>query len=561
MELEAGDLLGGRYRLLQQLGQGGMGAVYLAEDVKLPGKRWAVKRISLNAYSPDQSGSPNEASLLLQLSHPFLPHIVDVFPSEALSDNPTAYIVMEYIEGETLQAWLDRQPGLPPVEQVLDIGQQVCALLHFLHTQRPEPIVYRDLKPANLMLDRQFKIRLIDFGIARSFKPGQPADTVPLGTVAFAAPEQLSHAQTDPRSDLYSLGAMLYYCLSGGLYYAVASKPLHQLRSGLPDELTEAVHRLLEHDPGDRFQTAEEAGRALARVWVQHVQATEAESHMAAASIYSTVNTTRITPIDPVQVRMAAGPDRKLIVVGALYAGAGATFTSIALARGSTRLGVPMAVIEAGGKDPELGHLLRLSQYVRTEELSPKLHVTPPQGFVQGGTHWFPLPAGGGFDPMCNPHILQMLRHCEETKVLFDISDMWTDPDVRALCQAADELVVVLDPFPSKWQGGRAAHNMQALREFADQGRIVHWVMNKDAPHPRRRERMNRAPDKPIAIVPSIPTEQILQAFDRGKLPHDLPGVRDSLDAALMPLLQRLTVSDGRKGKKGRLRFSFWSFF
>jgi F-box protein 11 len=208
-------LLGQRYRVVKLLGQGGMGAVYQVEDLRLRRALRAAKEMSQNGMSGIElraatESFEREAQMLAQLSNPHLPRIYDHFP-----ENGRWYLVMDFIEGETLSERLDKVTGhkfLPA--QALRIAYQLCEVLHELHTCQP-PIIFRDLKPANIMLTAQDHVYLIDFGIARFFKQGQAKDTVALGSPGYAAPEQYGRSQSTPGSDIYGLGATLHQMLSG----------------------------------------------------------------------------------------------------------------------------------------------------------------------------------------------------------------------------------------------------------------------------------------------------------------------------------------------------------
>ncbi len=144
-----------------------------------------------------------EAHILAALKHPNLPSIYEQF-----SETGRWYLIMDFIEGETLEEHLmKKQEGHLSVEETLQIGLQLCTVLAYLHSRQP-PIIFRDLKPSNIMLTPEGNLYLIDFGIARHFKPGQNRDTIALGSPGYAAPEQYGKAQTTPRSDIYSLGAV-----------------------------------------------------------------------------------------------------------------------------------------------------------------------------------------------------------------------------------------------------------------------------------------------------------------------------------------------------------------
>src|SRR5437763_4750591 len=206
-------ILNTRYRIIQQIGKGGFGAVYKAADTQFADRPLAIKEMSQNNLNPQElreatEAFKREAHLLASLTHPNLPRIYEQF-----SDTGRLYLVMDYIEGETLEAYLDKMGGKLPVDKVLTIGIQLTSVLEYLHTHRP-PIIFRDLKPANVMLTSDNHIFLIDFGIARLFKPGQAKDTTALGSLGYAAPEQYGKAQTTPRADIYSLGAVLHQLLT-----------------------------------------------------------------------------------------------------------------------------------------------------------------------------------------------------------------------------------------------------------------------------------------------------------------------------------------------------------
>jgi WD40 repeat protein len=208
-------LLKQRYRITGQVGKGGFGAVYKAADLQFGNRLVAIKEMSQSGLSPQElveatEAFKREALLLAGLTHPNLPRIYEQF-----TDIGRWYLVMDFIEGETLEEHLSKvKGGKLPVEKVLEIGVQLCMVLEYLHMRQP-PIIFRDLKPANVMLTAYGHIYLIDFGIARHFKPGQAKDTTALGSTGYAAPEQYGKAQTTPRADIYALGATLHQLLSG----------------------------------------------------------------------------------------------------------------------------------------------------------------------------------------------------------------------------------------------------------------------------------------------------------------------------------------------------------
>jgi serine/threonine-protein kinase len=258
--LTPGTILQNRYRIVRQVGGGGMGTVYLAEDLRLPGRRCAVKEMSPAFLSPhDQSWAvpafQREAHLLASLNHPNLAAVTDFFP-----EGGNWYLVMEFVEGETLARRLERSPGHRlPLPEALPIIRQLCDVLEYLHTRQP-PVIFRDLKPSNIMLTPEGRVKLIDFGIARFFKPGQRQDTVNLGTPGYAAPEQYGGlGQSDPRTDIYSLGVLLHQMVTGYDPAAAAVPfplpPPRSLMPGIPPEVERVILRATQIQPDARYPT------------------------------------------------------------------------------------------------------------------------------------------------------------------------------------------------------------------------------------------------------------------------------------------------------------------
>ncbi len=209
--LKPGDILEGKYEILKKIGQGGMSVVYLAMNIKL-NKQWAVKEVQKNGFDQvEQSETVHkligEAEMMKKLDHHALPTIVDIIDKENF-----IYIVMDYIEGQSLDKIL-KEYGPQPEEVVIGWAKQLCDALSFLHAQKP-PIVYRDMKPSNVMLKPEGNIKIIDFGIAREYKDDGQNDTTILGTKGYAPPEQYN-AQSEPRSDIFALGMTMHHLLTG----------------------------------------------------------------------------------------------------------------------------------------------------------------------------------------------------------------------------------------------------------------------------------------------------------------------------------------------------------
>lgn len=261
METKIGSVIDGKYEILKQIGKGGMSVVYLAMDKRL-NKQWAVKEIRKTSSGKNDEIVINsliaEANLMKRLDHPALPRIVDI-----IDNGETLYVVMDYIEGESLNKILDEY-GAQPQELVIEWAKQLCDVLNYLHSQKP-PIIYRDMKPANVMLKPEGNLKLIDFGIAREYKEKNLADTTVLGTKGYAPPEQHGSRQTDARSDIYALGMTMHHLLTGvdprPADYEYA--PIRQWNPELSEGLERIIDKCTRLDPEDRYQNCNELLYAL----------------------------------------------------------------------------------------------------------------------------------------------------------------------------------------------------------------------------------------------------------------------------------------------------------
>ena len=256
-----GTVLGGKYEILKKIGQGGMSIVYVAMDTRL-NKQWAVKEIKQNPKQDTRTllkGLQMEANILKMVDHPVLPRIVDI-----INYNGTVFVVMDYIEGRPLSEVLKLE-GAQPQEKVIEWAKDLCSALDYLHSMNP-PIIYRDMKPSNIMLKPDGKVKLIDFGTAKEFDVESLADTTALGTRGYAAPEQFGDARgrgihkTDARTDIYSLGATLYHVLTGKNPseppYVI--KPIRDWDPSLSSGLEKIINKCTMPNPEDRYQSCTE---------------------------------------------------------------------------------------------------------------------------------------------------------------------------------------------------------------------------------------------------------------------------------------------------------------
>lgn len=239
------------YEIKSIIGKGGMSTVYLAEHKRLH-TRWAVKEVR------KQQGARfdflAESNILKRLQHPMLPRIVDIF-----EDRDCIYIVEDFVEGITLDGLLKQQKKVDE-PQGLQWFRDLCGVLAYLHGQQPHPIIYRDMKPSNIMIQPDGSLKLIDFGIAREYKQESNADTTYIGTKGYAAPEQFGKAQTDARTDIYSLGVTMYHLLTGKSPYEPPYQfvPVRQLVPELSHGIEYILNKCVQSEPADRYQTVDE---------------------------------------------------------------------------------------------------------------------------------------------------------------------------------------------------------------------------------------------------------------------------------------------------------------
>jgi tetratricopeptide (TPR) repeat protein len=267
MGLLIGSKLHGRFRVLARLGEGGMGSVYQVEDLARPGTVWAMKELLDDASASPEDAAwaarhfDEEIALMRRLRHPRIP----AFETSFVEDG-RHYFVMEFIPGASLEDRLAHSGAPLPESDVLGWMHEICSVLSYLHSQQP-PVIVRDLKPGNIMITPQGDARLIDFGIARTYKPGKTSNTENLGTMTYASPEHHGHAQTDARSDIYSLGATMYHLLTNREPSPMETPmpgALRRLQPAISEAAERIVIRAMQLDPARRFQSAAELADALA---------------------------------------------------------------------------------------------------------------------------------------------------------------------------------------------------------------------------------------------------------------------------------------------------------
>ncbi|KGK91394.1 hypothetical protein DP73_03765 [Desulfosporosinus sp. HMP52] len=239
----------GKYEIIKPLGSGGMGTVYLARNVKLD-SYWAIKAVNKkNSEKVDLLAEPN---IMKNLNHPGIARVFDI-----VEDDDNIYIIEDYIEGVSIEDELKQIKRIQE-KNVINWAKQITESLIYLHNSKPNPIIYRDMKPSNLILNKEGKVVIVDFGIAREYKKDSQSDTTYIGTRGYAAPEQYGTSQTDARTDIYSLGVTLYHLATGkgpnDPPYDL--RPIRELDPKLSVGLEYIIAKCTKADPNSRYQSA-----------------------------------------------------------------------------------------------------------------------------------------------------------------------------------------------------------------------------------------------------------------------------------------------------------------
>ncbi|GGF89894.1 serine/threonine-protein kinase [Paenibacillus abyssi] len=501
-----GTIIGDRYRIVSMVGKGGMGEVYKAEDLRMPGKRWAIKVTNLGRAA---AGSDVlEAKVLMRLSHPHLPVIADFY---APDEQGRAVLVTDYIEGVTLQGYLAQQDKQLPYANVMNIFQQLCDVLSYLHRQSP-PIIHRDLKPTNVMIEPGGHIKLIDFGIARFYKHGQSSDTVQLGTPGFAAPEQSGGRQSDPRSDIYGLGALLFYMLSGGRHYRPGEPVRCQELHSAPDKMTILLERMLDPLPDRRYASMYEVQQALKHWDGRGV------SHLHSYP-------------DP-DDRTGESKTGKRVVIASLAPGSGATFMTLTICKLLSLQGLRCTAIEHPLNRAEWHTLLASSKGQSNSQAYPKYSVWQEHNIT-----WYALlPFVSG-----DPHSGEEQLHAPDPSVraettLIDLSGQWLSPSCRPLLQSADLCLFVADPWPSRWSASMMNQYRELLELRNELQLPTFWIANKDVKFSRRKEWLSMLPGPLLTTVPQLSPADWAECLWRSRWATDSSSWRKLLSDSLQPL-------------------------
>jgi len=494
-----GDLVAGRYEIVREAGRGGMSVVYEAADLKVGGKRRALKIMKPGTGIAGDAGV-GELDVLRRIDHPRLPQVIDVIPPDG---GRPLMLVTDYVRGEPLAAVLGRGGRGMDARRAAEIVIGLCEALAYLHGLRP-PIIHLDVKPSNVLVEPAHGVRLIDFGIARLLGAGSGAGPR-LGTPGFAAPEQAAGAPCGPAADVYAVGALLYWLLSGGRTPKPGERRFRRL-AGVPGPLLDAMARMLDRDPACR-PTARQAAVLLRQAaGVPGAGTGHAETGGADD---------------------AAGPPRmrpRLVAVASFSRGAGATMLSALLAALLARRR-PTALVEMPGGEPELLAMLAGADAFGRPDGRPapppvsRRHVSwlagpslqvhalhPDQDDPESPEIRADHASGDAALALFAPERLLFPETslAEPPLVVADLSSRWIGGGSRAVAEACDLLLMIADPAVWRWTRTRRAAWRELARRRESAGLRSVWIANQDARFPHRSDWLRLMPQPPAACVPQL---------------------------------------------------------
>jgi len=514
--LAPGEIIAGRYAIVREAGRGGMSVVYEAADLKLGGKRRALKAMKPGTRWTDPG--IGELEVLQRIDHPRLPQVVDVFPP---AGGRPLMLVTDYVHGEPLAAAFARAGRRMDARRAIAIAAELCEALAYLHGLRP-PVVHLDVKPSNVMLD--------------------PA--IGLGTPGFAAPEQAAGDPCGPAADVYAAGALLHWLLSGGRAPKPDERRFRLLPADVPEPALDLLARMLSRDPACR-PTARQAAVLLRQA---------AGDGAALAG-----------PPAPGGAHPHAGrpqPRPRLVAAASFSRGAGATLLSALLAFAVARRR-PTALVEMPDGEPELFAMLAGADAIGRESPRPALppvsrrHVCwhagpslqvhalhPDQVEPEGGTARLRPHGAANGSAEAALALLEPERFAfpevsaaEPPIVIADLSSGWIAGGSRAAAAACDVLIMIADPAVWKWTPERRTAWRELARQRESAGLATVWIANQDARFPQRAAWLGLMPQPPAAVVPLLAPGEWPAAVWSGRLPAAGRKLRTDVERSLAPVV------------------------
>lgn len=533
--LTTGDILDKNYRIVKLLGRGGTGNVYLAENIKV-GRQWAIKEINLS--KAPRASLLAEVEILRKLDHKSLPRIVDLIELEDF-----IYIIEDYFEGTTLKEIITNR-DICTEKNVLKWARQLCEILIYLHNIKPNAIIYRDMKPGNIIIDTECNAKLIDLGIAREHKADQDGDTVYIGTRGYAAPEQYSGSnQTDARTDVYGLGATLYHVITGLHPNAppYQMSPIRCINNALSAELEAIISKCTQIDPNSRYHRVTELLNEIVNLEEKKYSNNKVDEQIKSSHFIST----------------------KLIVIGSLSFRAGSSFVASNLAVKLASDGISTAVIECPVNTPYLFDALFVREKTDTEFVSwaheLKKGKTPnrKEAFRDSGVTWVVVdPTQLQVNNWTSSDMVQLIYSVKQCQFIFvDVSTNWNHHSVSTILTQADHILLVVDPDPVLLdRSERVEYPFNSDEEnhlpvesktikkitemISDDHHNIDFIVNKYSNFINIDQLC--LPLKPISLVPYFEPEQVYKSLWEGRLLYNNLNFKETFDHCFLPLVKRL---------------------
>lgn len=517
-----GSIYFGKYRILEEIGKGGMSQVFLAENIKL-GNKWAIKRIEKKGSVINLLAEP---SILKELNHTYIPRIVDIEEDESY-----LYIIEEYAQGITLRAYRQQHNTIDEKE-VLHFGRLLCEVIHYLHSRKPYPIIYRDMKPGNIMVTENKHIKLVDFGIAREYKHQDDTDTVLIGTHGYAAPEQYNASwQSDTRTDIYSLGVTLYYLatnrnLSKPPYKILPLQEFGDYSKGLEN----IICKCTQFNPDDRYQSVQELREDL---------------------------DTLSRPREANRGTVYTGIKPQTIGIVSLTPRAGATFLSTNLARALAHRKVLVSLLELPYNAPYIYDLVGMGNYTTTnyypihhEINNGKMVYRDQITTIDGVMYLIDDPTREPIHDWDNNKTEKLLYSAKDS--LISIVDIGHHLEaVWDILHEFDLIFALYHAMPPEIMTNY--HLFEKLLTYSKKRDNVRFILNNDNSGIGKKELHQYLGMKPHMTMTRLPDQWIYGAAYKRKLPYDLSKYRHAFDEMFEPIYREI-LPDGL-GKKKKRRF------
>ncbi|MCT4544972.1 MAG: serine/threonine protein kinase [Vallitalea sp.] len=515
-----GKVFFGKYLIIREIGKGGMSSIFLAENIRL-GNQWAIKRIEKNNSKINLLAEPR---ILKDLNHPLIPQIIDIE-----EDEQYLYIIEEYVKGINLKDYKNNNKQIKETD-IINIALQICDVLEYLHSRKPYPIIYRDIKPSNIILTEGNRIKLIDFGISRKYKNDSNADTVLLGTRGYAAPEQYGSGQSDVRTDIYSFGVTLYFLITGNNLNTIHKDIIIGRYS---DTLKNIIERCTRIQPNERYQSITHIKEEL----IQLKQEKEKKTY----KVYS-------------------GVKQKTIGVLSLTKRAGSTFFATNLATAIADKDFLVSLIELPFNEAYIYDLIGISNYIDLDyysiinEINEDNHVDRDKiALINNIMYLVKDATKQEIDNWDDNKTIKLIYSAKES--LISIVDIGYNYDeIENIITEFDLIYAIYNAMPPDIM---ANYNLfKKIQELNKRNNKIRFVLNNDNIGINKNVLTNYLGIKPDVVIPNFPSELVYKTAYKKKFPYSEPIIKKILDENFKSIYKELLpkgISDKyNKRKYGR---------